>query len=585
MSASEWLSFEGGPPPVRGTVRVCVLDGGADPTEEPGVHTSVFVRGPSYEGMEDNDIRGFLDGGFQWAFNQVGQTHVRLGRNAAEPRHLRYGVPEVFRVLQRWDGIRLPEGSTVVRCRLRLHVEFTSDVAQRVYLYAAHKDWEPGSGGVDGNNVSVPNPGEVWWNEAGFGRQEWGLPGAGYAADAEPDSDTEAMPLAECLLEPGAPLVEFDSGALAHYAGRRLKGGKPLLFLLKLSDAGEDTPGSLMGLYSASDGDSLSLARRPSLHIEWTHPACRVAHERSVLVEHGRTLKLPGVAAAEGALVSVEFDPGPDSEVPTIERVSPGDGGSLAWRQVQGPLVADSDRVLLRLAALRNPVALGAQLEANFSDTWILTAPPEEQDVHWEFRSPSGVSHVSHGVYEGRYLWSLGFRPDEVGRWQCRLIHALAGTPYAGPIHVFDVVVDGLEPAVEALQSLTSRVAEARAEERPLEVLRRQYTQLQRGWIRGQTPGSFRGPNGLEFREDLRRARSAFWGKEVPAEPPFESYRLYSEHDGVPLQDPIPYTEHVSGSNPSPPGLLRRFRRLLGRQRRRISAMLDRRHQEPGVKT
>ena len=128
MSNRGWQVYPGGPTTVRGTIRVCAFDGQPDP--DPGgervVHTSEFVAGPSYDGMEDNDIRGFLDGGFQWAFNQMGQAHVRAGRNASRPMHLRYGEPEVFRVLQRWDGIRLPRGTSVLECRLRLHIDFTS---------------------------------------------------------------------------------------------------------------------------------------------------------------------------------------------------------------------------------------------------------------------------------------------------------------------------------------------------------------------------------------------------------------------------------------------------------------------------
>ena len=66
---------------------------------EPLRHSSVFVRAPGYDGMEDNDIRGFLDGRFAYQVNQAGQTHVRLGR-ARWPG--RYGEHELLRLLQRW---------------------------------------------------------------------------------------------------------------------------------------------------------------------------------------------------------------------------------------------------------------------------------------------------------------------------------------------------------------------------------------------------------------------------------------------------------------------------------------------------
>jgi peptidoglycan-N-acetylglucosamine deacetylase len=47
-------------------------------------HLSTFVAGPLYDGMEDNDLRGFLDGGFRWAWNQPTQAHVRVGRPGRE---------------------------------------------------------------------------------------------------------------------------------------------------------------------------------------------------------------------------------------------------------------------------------------------------------------------------------------------------------------------------------------------------------------------------------------------------------------------------------------------------------------------
>ena len=88
-------------PPSRGVLHLSrYVAGGA--ASSPAVHRSTFVNGPDYCGMTDNDIRGFLDGGFIWGWNQATQIHVRLGRTGEFPNP-KYGEVELFRVLQRWD--------------------------------------------------------------------------------------------------------------------------------------------------------------------------------------------------------------------------------------------------------------------------------------------------------------------------------------------------------------------------------------------------------------------------------------------------------------------------------------------------
>src|SRR5262249_55412584 len=127
-------------------------------------HRTVLVRNDDYAGMEDNDIRGFMDGNFKWGWNQVSQVHVRMGRRPDAPRYADY---EVFRVLQRWDKISLPPVSVIPSVSLSLGIEgFTGQPRPLwVMLYAMKKDWNPGEGGTRHDNVSPPNPGEVWWND------------------------------------------------------------------------------------------------------------------------------------------------------------------------------------------------------------------------------------------------------------------------------------------------------------------------------------------------------------------------------------------------------------------------------------
>ena len=67
---------------VEGRLRVGAFGAGLSGSHtghEPLRHISVYVNGPDYGGMEDNDMRGFLDGRCKHDWNQQGQIHVRPG--------------------------------------------------------------------------------------------------------------------------------------------------------------------------------------------------------------------------------------------------------------------------------------------------------------------------------------------------------------------------------------------------------------------------------------------------------------------------------------------------------------------------
>ena len=53
---------------------------------------------------------------------------------------------------------------------------------------------------------------------------------------------------------------------------QRVRGGKPLLFLLKHADDHEDSPGSVITIYSGNHGDSRNVARRPALTLHRQSP-------------------------------------------------------------------------------------------------------------------------------------------------------------------------------------------------------------------------------------------------------------------------------------------------------------------------
>ena len=67
------------PKELRGTLQVSLI-GNNGASQKPLEHVSVHVRDSNYSGVEDNDIRGFLDGRFKNGWNQPSQTHVRVGR-------------------------------------------------------------------------------------------------------------------------------------------------------------------------------------------------------------------------------------------------------------------------------------------------------------------------------------------------------------------------------------------------------------------------------------------------------------------------------------------------------------------------
>ncbi len=69
---------------IRGRLVISVY-GVAGNEPNPPQHQTGYVNGPDYRGMEDNDLRGFLDGYFKYDWNQPTQIHVRLGRRSRAP--------------------------------------------------------------------------------------------------------------------------------------------------------------------------------------------------------------------------------------------------------------------------------------------------------------------------------------------------------------------------------------------------------------------------------------------------------------------------------------------------------------------
>ncbi len=425
--------------------------------------------------MEDNDIRGFLDGRFVHPWNQPGQIHVRVGRIRRGPS---VGEFEILRVLQRWEGIQLPGDARVHDAGLVLEVEEAEGISPgevpevEVYLYEVLKDWAPGTGGREGDNNSPPAPGEVWWNEPRCGEGPWGLPGCGLHSDTDPHADTPSMPLAVARFRPDQRHLSFRSPRLAAYVQRQARSGAPLRFLLKLADVAEDRPGTLLSLYSANHGASEDTERRPRLDVTWSSPTGILQRDIPVLLEHGRRTRLPPIQVDTPGLLALSFIPaegedprlliraqkGPAEVPPSRGPVSPPTHPSPAPEEESAflPRRVEPGRVEVELQALRRPVPLGRPFTAAFRDTWVRSGPPETQSVPWYLLSPSGVMHRVLARYVGGFWWEVDFLPDEPGRWHFRWSHRFSRAPFRSPVGAFDVVVGeggGLDALGRLLES------------------------------------------------------------------------------------------------------------------------------------
>ncbi len=399
---------------VRGTLRVSAYSQ-ADKTEQPLRHESVFANGRAYHGMEDNDLRGFLDGGFLHGWNQPGQIHVRVGRRGKNPV---FGEYELFRILQRWDDLELPSHAHVVQGKLRLMVEQGPPFKLSILLYEVKKDWQPGAGGKARDNTSPPQNGDVWWNDVAYQRQAWALPGAGFASDVHAGTDTAAMPMAAARYRPGSTTLTFTSAALTHYISTRLQQQQPLLFLLKLADHQEDYPGSLLSLYSGNHGDNRNVQRRPHLLLEWESAAESQHMTQNVWLEYGRSHLIPRMRTEGAQFFAVSFAPTPGYAAPVLEVRGGKTDEDIPWHRVVGPLRADWNWLDVRLTAVIDPIVLGEAFTAELRDTWVRTQPPEQQDVLWTFTSPLGQSYSVRAAYQGDYQWRVRFHPPELGRWR-----------------------------------------------------------------------------------------------------------------------------------------------------------------------
>lgn len=504
------------PRTLEGILRISLFREGAQnasPSAQPLLHTAEWVPGPDYDGMEDNDLRGYLDGYVKCAWNQPSQIHVRLGRATGKPT---FGEWELFRVLHRWDGLWLPPAAVVEEARIEVQVEKAAESELDVMIYAVHKDWTPGCGGRELNNTSLPSPGEVWWNEVGFEGRTWGLPGAGLASDEHPDADTPVMPLACARYRPGDRSLVFRSDELIRYVEDRIRARKPLLLLLKLSDYLEDVPGLMLQLYSANHGDDRNLSRRPRLVVKWRSAAETAGCERRVLLEHGRALSLAPLVASEADAFAVSFEALEGEELAPSLYSRTGEG--FPWMRITRPRPLNQESVEVRLHAVHDPVPIGSAFVASLRDTWVRTGPPEGQRVPWTFEAPSGQVHTVPAEYVGDHTWRVRFVPDALGRWRYRWSQKFISAPYESAPGYFDVVPAGRDSIEEALAALGKQIESCGLPPRAPRAERfgSTFARLERALMEHATPRTFGSQTDdedpPEMRRLLDRVREALWG-------------------------------------------------------------------------
>jgi hypothetical protein len=349
---------------------------------------------------------------------------------------------------------------------------------------------------------------------------EWGLPGASFASDDPELGDVAPSALATAQYLPGTSRLVFSSGALTGYVQRRVAASKSLLFLLKLSDSDEDLVSDHLVLYSAEEGDSLSVSRRPKLKVEWHVPTEVVGWEQAVLLENGRSLELPKLPTKDANRWAVSFHPRPGYESPEIEVRGGSSSSSSEWRSAAIPFEADWDWIQVRLVAARNPVALGRAFESEYRDTWVPNAKPEDQTLTWHVTDPLGREIEFRGAYEGHFRWRVAFHPKVPGRWSYYLDHDLDWPPYRSEEVVFDVFADDLTIVLDHLEDLADKIEASNLTTRraKFETFGEELLRLERAGIQLLTPEEFRSKRGVQFSSRIDEIRRQL-GEALPEQP------------------------------------------------------------------
>lgn len=431
------------PPPdeIEGALTISLFNGNTTSTT-PAKYTTTFVTGPLYDGMEDNDIRGYLSGDFRYKWNQATQIHVRVGRRR---KKFTDNNIELFRMLQRWEPIKLPRQANITDAKLRIGVEIPSKMPVVLHLFNLNKDWEPGEGGIERNNNSEPKEGEVWWVERAAKKEKWGAPGAGLASDTIPNADTPAQPLATAYYQLADDFISFQSPQLASYINARIQQKKPLLFLIRLSKEGEDTQSSVLNIYSANyDHEKYLGNRRPQLTLDWTSESAAKTITKDINLDYLELSQIEGIPVDGFDFIDVSYQKKSDDRLtPTIQLRGYDKAGVTLWMDASNPMdVSEWQKIDLRVIAAESPVFEGSTFSTRYRDTWIYHFDLGDKPFKWIFISPSGARHAFQAEKAEDFYWKINFEPDETGRWHYYWTHLFYGTEerQTSEIQHFDVL-------------------------------------------------------------------------------------------------------------------------------------------------
>ena len=392
-------------PPTSGKLILAACrEGGAIETPLLG---TVLRAGREYRGMEDTEIRGFLDGGVKFERNVATQYHVRIGCEASGAVA---GRSEVMRVLQRWDISPLPACARVAAARLVLRQEDITRFPHRqplrwpvtFYLHEVRKPWGPGRGGVGADNVSSPEPGDAWWLEARAGELAWQVPGCGFGSESDPRADRAAEPLAAATIHgPGDDLV-FTGPRLAGRVEASARAAGTLEVLIAASAADENLPGSIKAFYSRDHGEDGNPTLRPRLEVEWTSRADWVEERPFVLEPGGTAVVRPDASRAlrDGARIATSLE------------LSGND-----------PLAIPPDVIVngaeARITTALQPVPAGDSIRLELLETWTpAVESPDRLAVAFRFTAPSGRVLERAARHAGAHRFACEVSPDEMGVWR-----------------------------------------------------------------------------------------------------------------------------------------------------------------------
>ncbi len=292
-----------------------------------------------------------------------------------------------------------------------------------------------------------------------------------------------------------------------------------MLFLLKLSDDHEDSPGSLLALYSGNHGDNRNISRRPSLSIEWDSTAEIRSLKKNVLIEHGRNYQLRCNELDDAKVIAASFKEKKGFEKPIIEiRNNYHDEGNSEWQQVYYPILLDKSSIEIRLTAAIDPIILGNTFNSELRDTCVITGKPEKQHVPWTFVSPSGRKYIVKAVYCGVHLWSVSFRPNEIGRWQYWWTQKFSEKQYSSAIGTFDVLGGDIHNIKKQLALLSNKIRHSKLKPgaRRFKEFGPEFMRLERATLQSLTPEMFTSDSGKELQELLRELRILISGRNVP---------------------------------------------------------------------